>query len=163
MADSLPRYIWAHSSVVEHSPDKTGVEGSIPSAPTKRNIVRIKKAEGGVGGGIFHLRHPNSRKISRVFCEILSPKNSFCKTSSALFRHLPEYLEDRTPKEKYPFLFQKKFHPRQIEKVRSVFLSGLPSEARQWRNDTSVRGSFKLSRTWGVRLVLSFKISSSKC
>ena len=112
---------------------------------------------------LFHLRHPNSRKISRVFCEILSPKNSFAKTSSALFRHLPEYLEGRTPKEKYPFLFQKKFHPRQIEKVRSVFLSGLPSEARQWRNDTSVRGSFKLSRTWGVRLVLSFKISSSKC
>jgi len=39
---------------------------------------------------------------------------------------LPEYLEGRTPKEKHPFLFQKKFHPRQIKKARSVFLSGLP-------------------------------------
>src|SRR3990167_11114819 len=75
---------------------------------------------------LFHLRHPNSKKISRVFCQILSPKNSFGKTESALFRHLPEYLEGRTPKEKHPFLFQKKFHPRQIKKVRSVFLSGLP-------------------------------------
>ncbi|MFZ2149767.1 MAG: hypothetical protein WAV15_01235 [Minisyncoccia bacterium] len=75
---------------------------------------------------LFHLRHPNSKKISRVFCQILSPKNSFAKTSSALFRHLPEYLEGRTPKEKHPFLFQKKFHPRQIKKARSVFLSGLP-------------------------------------
>jgi len=75
---------------------------------------------------LFHLRHPNSKKISRVFCQILSPKNSFGKTESALFRHLPEYLEGRTPKEKHPFLFQKKFHPRQIRNVRSVFLSGLP-------------------------------------
>ena len=61
-----------------------------------------------------------------MFCQILSPKNSFGKTESALFRHLPEYLEGRTPKEKHPFLFQKKFHPRQIKKARSVFLSGLP-------------------------------------
>jgi hypothetical protein len=75
---------------------------------------------------LFHLRHPNSKTNQPKFWQILSPKNSFAKTSSALFRHLPEYLEGRTPKEKHPFLFQKKFHPRQIKKVRSVFLSGLP-------------------------------------
>src|SRR3989339_571549 len=75
---------------------------------------------------LFHLRLPNSKTNEPKFCKILSPKNSFCKTSSALFRHLPEYLEGRTPKEKHPFLFQKKFHPRQIKKARSVFLSGLP-------------------------------------
>ena len=33
---------------------------------------------------LFHLQLPNSKKISRVFCEILSPKNSFRKTESAL-------------------------------------------------------------------------------
>ena len=70
-----------------------------------------------------------STKCSRS-CEsvphFLTPKNSFAKTSSALFRHLPEYLEGRTPKEKHPFLFQKKFHPCQIRNARSVFLSGLP-------------------------------------
>ena len=43
---------------------------------------------------------------------------------------LPEYLEGRTPKEKHPFLFQKKFHPRQIRNARSVFLSGLPPSPR---------------------------------
>ena len=75
---------------------------------------------------LFHLRHPNSKKNQPKFWQILSPKNSFAKTSSALFRHLPEYLEGRTPKEKHPFLFQEKFHPRQIKKARSVFLSGLP-------------------------------------
>ena len=47
-------------------------------------------------------------------------------SENELFRHLPEYLEGRTPKEKHPFLFQKKFHPHQIRNVRSVFLSGLP-------------------------------------
>src|SRR3990167_2872449 len=76
---------------------------------------------------LFHLRLPNSKTNQPKFWQILSsPKNSFAKTSSALFRHLPEYLEGRTPKEKHPFLFQKKFHPRQIKKARSVFLSGLP-------------------------------------
>ena len=66
------------------------------------------------------------RKISRGFAETIPPENCFRKTESALFRHLPEYLEGRTPKEKHPFLFQKKFHPRQIRNARSVFLSGLP-------------------------------------
>ena len=75
---------------------------------------------------LFHLRLPNSKKNQPKFWQILSPKNSFAKTSYALFRHLPEYLEGRTPKEKHPFLFQKKFHPRQIRNARSVFLSGLP-------------------------------------
>jgi len=75
---------------------------------------------------LFHLRHPNSKRDEPKFWQILSPKNSFAKTSSALFRRLPEYLEGRTPKEKHPFLFQKKFHPRQIKKARGVFLSGLP-------------------------------------
>jgi hypothetical protein len=75
---------------------------------------------------LFHLRHPNSKTDEPKFWQILSPKNSFAKTSSALFRHLPEYLEGRTPKEKHPFLFQKNYHPRQIKKARSVFLSGLP-------------------------------------
>jgi len=75
---------------------------------------------------LFHLRHPNSKTNEPKFCQILSPKNSFAKTSSALFRHLPEYLEGRTPKEKHPFLFQKKFHSRQIRNARSVFLLGLP-------------------------------------
>ena len=75
---------------------------------------------------LFHLRLPNLKTNEPKFWQILSPKNSFAKTSSALFRHLPEYLEGRTPKEKHPFLFQKKFHPRQIRNARSVFLSGLP-------------------------------------
>ncbi len=76
---------------------------------------------------LFHLRHPNSKTNQPKFWQILSPKNSFAKTSSVLKPHaLPEYLEGRTPKEKHPFLFQKKFHPRQIKNARSVFLSGLP-------------------------------------
>ena len=72
---------------------------------------------------LFHLRLPNSKTNQPKFWQILSsPKNSFAKTSSALKPHaLPEYLEGRTPKEKHPFLFQKKFHPRQIRNARSVF------------------------------------------
>ena len=95
--------------------------------------VRISPKENSGANGKFlpkplllHLRHPNSKTNEPKFCKILSPKNSFAKTSSALFRHLPEYLEGRTPKEKHPFLFQKKFHPRQTRNARSVFLSGLP-------------------------------------
>ena len=70
---------------------------------------------------LFHLRLPNSKKISRVFCEILSPKNSFRKTSSALFRHLPETLRAEHQR-KMSFPFQEKFHPRHIRKARNIFL-----------------------------------------
>ena len=100
---------------------------------------------------LFHLRLPNSKTNEPKFWQILflqklytfhilstkcsrscesvphflTPENSFAKTSSALFRHLPEYLEGRTPKEKHPFLFQKKIHPRQIRNARSVFSFGV--------------------------------------
>ena len=74
---------------------------------------------------LFHLRHPNSKTNEPKFWQILSPKNSFAKTSSALKPHaLPEYLEGRTPKEKHPFLFQEKIHPRQTRNARSVFSFG---------------------------------------
>ncbi|MEX0918842.1 MAG: hypothetical protein WDZ85_02640, partial [Candidatus Paceibacterota bacterium] len=71
---------------------------------------------------LFHLRHPNSKKISRVFCEILSPKNSFRKTESALVPPPARILGGQNTKEKCPFLFQEKFHPRQIRKARNIFL-----------------------------------------
>ena len=59
--------------------------------------------------------------------KILFPrKTDFRFAESVLKPHaLPEYLEGRTPKEKHPFLFQKKFHPRQIRNARSVFSFGV--------------------------------------
>ena len=56
---------------------------------------------------LFHLRHPNSKKISRVFCEILSPKNSFRKTESALVPPPARILGGQNTKEKCPFLFRR--------------------------------------------------------
>src|SRR3990167_2923579 len=86
---------------------------------------------------LFHLRHPNSKKNQPKFWQILFPKNSFAKTSSALFRHLPEYLEGRTPKRKMSFPFSEKIHPRENQKSKEhFFFLGLPSEARRWRNDS---------------------------
>jgi len=79
---------------------------------------------------LFHLRLPNSKTNEPKFWQILYPKNCFAKTSSALFRHLPEYLEGRIPKEKHPFLFQKKFHPRQIINARCVFSFGVAEALR---------------------------------
>src|SRR3989344_4193125 len=70
---------------------------------------------------LFHLRHPNSEKNQPKFWQILSPKNSFAKTSSALFRHLPEYLEGRTPKRKMSFPFLEKIGRAQIRKARNIF------------------------------------------
>src|SRR3989338_5183957 len=71
---------------------------------------------------LLRLRHPNSKKMSRVFCQILSPKNSFGKTESA-FRPatLPEYLEDRTPK-KNVLSFLEEIGCAQIRKARNIFL-----------------------------------------
>ena len=71
---------------------------------------------------------PAGGKRAEAKRKILSPRKiDFRFAESVLKPHaLPEYLEGRTPKEKHPFLFQKKFHPRQIRNARSVFLSGLP-------------------------------------
>jgi len=59
--------------------------------------------------------------------KILSPrKKDFRFAESILKPHaLPRNFLGRTPKEKHPFLFQKKFHPRQIRNARSVFSFGV--------------------------------------
>ena len=71
---------------------------------------------------------PPREKSVEAKRKILSPRKTDFRFAESAFRPatLPEYLEGRTPKEKHPFLFQKKFHPRQIRNARSVFLSGLP-------------------------------------
>ena len=57
---------------------------------------------------------------------LFSRKTDFRFAESVLKPHaLPEYLEGRTPKEKHPFLFQEKFHPRQIRNARSIFSFGV--------------------------------------
>jgi len=71
------------------------------------------KENSGASGGflpkplLLRLRHPNSKKISRVFCEILSPKNSFRKTESALVPPPARILGGQNTKEKCPFLFRR--------------------------------------------------------
>jgi len=53
----------------------------------------------------------------------ISPENSFGKTESELKpRHLPEYLEGRTPKRKMSFPFSEKIGRAQIRKARNIFL-----------------------------------------
>src|SRR3990167_6183015 len=105
---------------------------SFLNGPAK-NPARISPKENSGANGkflpkplLFHLRHPNSKTNEPKFWQILSPKNSFAKTSSALKPHaLPRNFLGRTPKEKHPFLFQEKFHPRQISNARIVFSFGV--------------------------------------
>ena len=86
------------------------------------------KENSGASGGflprplLLRLRHPNSKKISRVFCEILSPKNSFRKTESALVPPPARILGGQNTKEKCPFLFRRNCVPAQIRKARNIFL-----------------------------------------
>ena len=89
------------------------------------NPVRISPKENSGANGkflpkplLFHLRLPNSKKISRVFCEILSPKNSFRKTESAL---VPPRLYEAVAGLIHSFSFRSK-------KVRAKSLHILNSE-----------------------------------
>ena len=70
---------------------------------------------------------PAGGKSAEAKRKILSPrKTDFRFAESVLKPHaLPEYLEGRDPKEKHPFLFQEKIHPRQIRNARSVFSFGV--------------------------------------
>jgi len=90
-------------------------------------------------------------KFSRGFAKSFPPENSFGKTESA-FRPatLPEYLEGRTPKEKHPFLFQKKFHPRQIRNARSVFSFGVAE---------ALRGGGGAIHSWSKKVRANAKIT----
>ena len=81
---------------------------------------------------LFHLRHPNSKTNQPKFWQILSPKNSFAKTSSALFRHLPEYLEGRTPKKNVLSIFKKKFTPAKSKKQETFFFGVAGVLASAW-------------------------------
>src|SRR3990167_7363094 len=91
---------------------------------------------------LFHLRHPNSKKISRVFCEILSPKNSFRKTESALVPPPAPILGGQNPKKKKVLSILEKIPPAKIRKSKEhFFFLGLPSEAGRWRG---FRGAYDL-------------------
>jgi len=84
---------------------------------------------------LFHLRHPNSKKNQPKFWQILSPKNSFAKTSSALKpRHTARILGGQNPKKKNVLSILEKITPAKIRKSKEhFFFLGLPSEARRWR------------------------------
>ena len=93
-----------------------------------KNPARISpKENSGASGGflpkplLLRLRHPNSKTNEPKFWQILSQKNSFAKTSSALFRHLPEYLEGRTPKKNVLSIFKKNFTPAKSRKQETFF------------------------------------------
>src|SRR3990167_2872447 len=60
--------------------------------------------------------------------------------------------------------FKRNFTPAKSRKQGVFFFRGCRGSARQWRNDTSVRGSFKPPRAPRVRLVgirVAFKIHSN--
>ena len=68
------------------------------------------------------------KKISRVFCEILSPKNSFRKTESALAPPPARILGGQNTKEKCPFLFRRNWsraNPRSKEHFSLVSAEAL--------------------------------------
>src|SRR3989344_5853388 len=67
------------------------------------------------------------------FWQILSPENSFAKTSSAVKPHaLPEYLEGRTPKKNVLSIFKKKFTPAKSKKQETFFFGVVGVLASAW-------------------------------
>jgi len=85
------------------------------------------KENSGASGGflpkslLLRLRLPNSEKISRVFCEILSPKNSFRKTESALVPPPARILGGQNPKKKNVLSFFRKNQSRVNPKCKEHF------------------------------------------
>ena len=91
------------------------------------NLFRRKSANAKKPARIPPQTPPAGGKSAEAKRKIISPrKTDFRFAESVLKPHaLSEYLEDRTPKEKHSFLFQKKFHPRQNQNARSVFSFGV--------------------------------------
>src|SRR3990167_9560994 len=71
---------------------------------------------------LFHLRHLNSKTNEPKFWQILSPKNSFAKTSSALKpRHTARILGGQNPKKKNVLSILEKITSAKIRKARNIF------------------------------------------
>jgi len=71
---------------------------------------------------LFHLRHPNSKTNQSKFWQILSPKNCFAKTSSALVPPPARSIEGGTPKKNVLSFLEEKIGCAQIRKARNIFL-----------------------------------------
>ena len=95
---------------------------------------------------------PAGGKSAEAKRKILSPrKTDFRFAESVLKPHaLPEYLEGRTPKEKHPFLFSEKIHPRQIRNARSVFSFGVAE---------ALRGGGGAIHSWSKKVRANAKIT----
>ena len=77
---------------------------------------------------LFHLRHPNSKTNEPKFCKILSPKNSFRKTESALVPPPARILGGQNTKEKCPFHFRRNWsraNPKSKERFSLVSAEAL--------------------------------------
>src|SRR3989338_7596260 len=107
---------------------------------------------------LFHLRLPNSKKISRVFCEILSPKNSFRKTESALVPPPARILGGQNTKEKCPFLFRRNWS-RANPKSKELF-SLVSAEALRGGGGTDSFVQFPLEK--GSRKVYNYRTKMHK-
>jgi len=71
---------------------------------------------------LFHLRHPNSKTNEPKFWQILSPKNSFAKTSSALKpRHTAQKFLGQNSKKKNVLSILEKITPAKIRKSKEHF------------------------------------------
>ena len=140
----------------------SGANGKFLPKPPPATLCVAMRA-----GLLFHLRHPNSKTNEPKFWQILflqklytfhilntkrsrscesvphflTPQNSFAKTSSALFRHLPETLRAEHQR-KMSFPFSRKNSPPPNQRSKEHFSLVLPSEARQWRNDSFHIGIF---------------------
>ena len=73
---------------------------------------------------LFHLRLPNSKTNEPKFWQILSPKNCFAKTSSALVPPPARILGGQNTKEKCPFLFMRKNRSRANQESKEHFSLG---------------------------------------
>jgi hypothetical protein len=125
--------------------------------------VRISPKEiSGASGGflpkpLLRLRLPNSKKSSRVFCEILSPKNSFRKTESALVPPPAQKLLGQNTKEKCPFLFRRNWS-RANPKSKEHF-SLVSAEALRGGGGADSFVQFPLEK--GSRKVYNYSTSSN--
>src|SRR3989338_5908516 len=133
-----------------------------PRIPPKQKEEQMENSSPNPSFSICDIRI--QKRLAECFAKSFPQKIVLAKLSPHCSATCPNTWRAEPRKKNTLSFFKRNFPPAKSRKQGVFFFRGCRGSARQWRNDTSVRGSFESPRAPRVRLVGirgAFKIHSN--